>query len=260
MRVAMVQMGVVGGDREGNVGRAVALIGEAAGGGAEVAVLPECMDLGWTHPSSEELADEIPDGVVCRALREAARESGVYVCSGLTERSGEGVYNAAVLIDPEGEVVGRHRKVNELAIGEAFYGPGEGMSVVETALGRVGLMICADGFAEGLAPARELGALGAEVVLSPCAWAVEADHDNDVEPYGALWRDSYVPVAREFGMAIVGVSNVGEMTAGPWAGRRCIGCSLAIGRAGEELVQGPYGVEAECVLYLELELGRRAGG
>jgi predicted amidohydrolase len=94
--------------------------------------------------------------------------------------------------------------------------------------------------------------MGADVILSPCAWAMPAEHDHATEPYGDLWRKSYQPVAREFSMWIVGVSNVGWITAGPWAGRKAIGCSLAIGPGGEEIVQGPYGVEAEAILYIDV--------
>jgi hypothetical protein len=51
---------------------------------------------------------------------------------------------------------------------------------------------------------------------------------------------------------VVGVSNVGWLTAGPWRGRKCIGCSLAVGADGETLVQGSYGVTAEELLVIDL--------
>ena len=92
--------------------------------------------------------------------------------------------------------------------------------------------------------------MGANVILSPCRWAVPAEHDNATEPYGDLWRRSYMPVAREFSVWIVGVSNVGWITDGPWKGRQTIGCSLVIGPQGEEVLQGPYGVDAETILEL----------
>ena len=54
---------------------AVELISEAALHGVDVALLPECMDLGRTHPSSLTMAEEIPDGDVCRALMQAAKQN-----------------------------------------------------------------------------------------------------------------------------------------------------------------------------------------
>lgn len=56
--------------------------------------------------------------------------------------------------------------------------------------------------------------MGAQIILSPCAWAVPPDHDNVIEPYGQLWLDNYSPVARDFKMWIAGTSNVGVITGG----------------------------------------------
>ena len=118
-------------------------------------------------------------------------------------------------------------------------------------------MICADAFARGQVISRALGWMGADIILSPCAWAVPADHENQREPYGKLWLDNYQPVARDFRIWIAGVSNVGWLTEGPWKGRKCIGCSLLINPNGEAVLTGPYGPEAEALLYREVTLEPR---
>jgi predicted amidohydrolase len=87
--------------------------------------------------------------------------------------------------------------------------------------------------------------MGAQLLLSPSAWAVEADHDNSREPYGDLWRQSYRELARLYDLTVIGVSSVGRLAAGPWKGRKVIGCSLAVGPGGEILAEGPYGEDAE---------------
>ncbi|RKX80390.1 MAG: carbon-nitrogen hydrolase family protein [Spirochaetes bacterium] len=253
-KLAMIQMLVIGGEREENLNHAVSLIEKAANQGAEIALLPECLDLGWTHPSSGTLSAEIPDGKNCRALRKAAADNKILVCAGLTERAGDKVYNAAVLIDDLGEVILKHRKINELDIGTQYYSTGDRLNVIDTSFGRIGLMICADGFVEGQVLSRSLCRMGAEVILSPCAWAVRKDHNNAADPYGDFWREVYVPVAVEFSTTIIGVSNVGAITGGPWEGRKCIGCSLAIGPDGEDIIQGPYGINAETILLVEVEI------
>ncbi|MBI2927466.1 MAG: carbon-nitrogen hydrolase family protein [Verrucomicrobia bacterium] len=252
-KLALVQMRVVGGEKEKNLRHAVELIAQAADDGAAVVVLPEAMTLGWTHPSATEQADEIPDGLSCTTLREAARRHRVYVCAGLVERSGDRVFNAAVLINREGEILLHHRKLNELEIGHEFYALGDRLAVAPTPLATFGVMICADAFARGQVIARTLGYMGAQVIISPSAWAVPATHDNAREPYGQLWLDNYCPVARDFRLWIAGVSNVGWLTAGPWQGRQCIGCSLVVGPGGEKILQGPYGVDAETILRVEVE-------
>jgi predicted amidohydrolase len=215
-------------------------------------VLPEALTLGWTHPSARTEADDIPNGESCARLRAAARQHRVFVCAGIPERAGEKIFNAAVLIDSNGEIILHHRKIHELEIAHDLYSRGDRLAVAETCFGRIGLMICADGFAPSQSISRTLGMMGASVILSPCAWAVPADHDNEREPYGQLWLDNYGPVAREFDLSIVGVSNVGPITAGPWQGRKCIGNSLVIGPGGRELARGPYGERAEALLIQDL--------
>jgi predicted amidohydrolase len=256
-RLGLVQMYVQPGAVGDNLRRAESLTRRAVDGGARVVVLPEAMDCGWTHASSRTDAGSIPGGRAYETLARLAREHDAFVCSGLTERASDRVYNAAVLVGPDGRLLLRHRKLNELDIAHDVYDPGDRIGVARTPPATFGLMICADGFATGHVVSRSLGLMGADVILSPSAWAVPADHDNAQTPYGKEWRDCYTPVARELGLWIVGVSNVGPVVGGPWDGRRCIGCSLVVGPDGREVVKGPYGAEAETVLYVDVEPHRR---
>jgi predicted amidohydrolase len=249
----MAQMLVEGGRSEANLARAEARIAEAAAQHAHIIVLPEALTLGWTHPSAASLAEPIPDGPSCNRLRAAAEKHRVYICAGLVERSAGQIFNSAVLIDAAGNVLLHHRKINELEIGHEYYALGDRLQVASTPWGRVGVMICADGFAPGQAIARTLALMGASVILSPCAWAVPADHDNSRQPYGQLWRDNYGPVARDYRLHICGTSNVGPITAGPWAGRQCIGCSLLVGPDGQQVLMGPYGAQADAILYADVQ-------
>jgi len=250
MKVAVAQMFVAPGDKAANLARAEAMIAQARD--ADVVVLPEALTLGWTHPSAREQADPIPDGESAVRLREAARKNGLFVCAGVVERAGERIFNAAVLVAPNGEVILHHRKIHELDIAHDLYARGDRLAVAELPFGRVGVMICADGFAPGQSIGRTLALMGARYILSPCAWAVPADHDNVREPYGQLWLDNYGAVARDFDVTIAGASNVGPITAGPWRGRKCIGNSLVIGAGGRELLRGPYGERAEALLCVEV--------
>jgi predicted amidohydrolase len=250
MHLALVQMLVQPGQPEANLARAEARIAGAAARGAEVVLLPECLDVGWTHPSARELAGRIPDGESCRRLRAAAARHGVFVCAGLVESAEPNLFNAAVLIDPGGRIVLHHRKIHELDFARELYATGDRLGVADTPWGRVGLMICADGFAPGQIISRALAAMGARTILSPCAWAVPADHDNARDPYGALWLDNYGAVCRDAGVVIAGCSNVGPITAGPWAGRICIGNSLVLGADAATLARGTYGMAADELLHV----------
>jgi predicted amidohydrolase len=254
MNLALAQMLVEPGELTANLTRAEQRIAEAATRGAEVVLLPECLDLGWTHPSARELATAIPDGASCQRLIAAARRHRVFVCAGIVERAGERLFNAAVLLDPEGRLLLHHRKIHELDFGRELYATGDRLGVADTPFGSIGLMICADGFAPGQVISRTLALMGAQIILSPSAWAVPADHDNEREPYGRIWLENYGAVCREHGVIIAGCSNVGMVTAGPWSGRPCIGCSLVIGADGEPLLRGTYGQTADAILFIELPL------
>jgi predicted amidohydrolase len=250
-RVGMGQIRVEGGDPDANLGRAVAAIAEAAARGCAAVVLPECLDLGWTDPCARERAEPIP-GPHSDRLAAAARRHGVYVAAGLVERAGDRRYNAAVLIDPDGRIVLHHRKINELDIVLGLYDVGDRLGVAATPLGTIGLAVCADNFPDSLAIGGVLARMGAQLLLSPCSWAVDADHDHAREPYGALWLGSYSELARRYDLTTVGVSHVGRLAAGPWAGRHVIGCSLAVGPGGEVLARAPYGVAAEDLTVVEV--------
>src|SRR5205823_4906247 len=89
--------------------------------------------------------------------------------------------------------------------------------------------------------------------------AVDADHDNDKDPYGKLWLDSYTELARLYDVTVIGVSNVGPITNGPWRGRKVIGCSLAIGSGGKVLARGPYGEGAAALIPVEVKLRPQIG-
>ncbi len=245
-------MQVEGGEKIRNLNHAVELIAEAAANGAQVALLPECLDLGWTHPSSLTEAEPVSIGFPCTTLINAAIENKIYVCAGLTEKADDKIFNSAVIIDKNGIIKCLHRKINELEIGYEFYSQGDRLNIAESEFGTFGLMICADARAPDFVLSKALGQMGADIILSPCAWAVPHDHDNSKTPYRKEWLDAYSPVAKKFSVWIAGVSNVGLITGGPWKNYNCIGCSLVVGPAGNKIAQGPYGVDAETILYVDV--------
>lgn len=253
MRIGLGQMLVEGGQPRANLDRAVAQIARAADAGCQLVVLPECLDLGWTDPSARHLAQPIP-GPHVDQLAGAAKAHGTHVVAGLVERVGERRYNAAVLIDPAGELRLLHRKINELDIAHDLYATGDRLGVAETALGTIGITICADNFANSLAIGHTLARMGAQLIVAPSAWAVEAGHDNAREPYGAMWREAFARLSRLYDLTVVAVSGVGWLASGPWAGRKQIGCSLVVGPGGRVLAEGPYGETAEALITVDVDL------
>lgn len=254
-KIAMGQMLVEGGRIEENLRRAERMVSKASQEKCQVIVLPECLDVGWTHPSAREFAGEIP-GETSNRLCQAARRNNIIVVAGLTEHEGNCIYNSALLIDQSGKILLKHRKINVLNIAQDLYNIGNTLSVAKTKIGTIGINICADNFRNSHAIGHVLARMGAHFIFSPSAWAVDLDHDNIEHPYGKEWREwvrSYSELSRLYEIAIVGVSNVGWIEAGPWKGKKVIGGSLTIGPDGEVLARGPYGHDAEALITLKLQ-------
>jgi len=205
-----------------------------------------------TDPSARDGAQPIP-GAHSNRLAAAARENSIWVVAGLVEREGARLYNASILVDPSGEIVLHHRKINELDIGLELYSVGDRLQVAETELGTVAIPICADNYWTSRAVGHVLCRMGAQVLLSPSAWAVVPEHHEEREPYGDNWIPSFTELASLYDTTVIGVSNVGMMSGGPWSGRPCIGKSLAVGPGGTILARGPYGVDAEALVVVNVE-------
>lgn len=132
---------------------------------ADLVVLGECITSVGTSLSAVEVAEPIP-GTSTDYLGRMAKEHGLYIVTSLNERVGHLVYNTAVLLSPEGKLVGKYRKVC-LARGEYRKGiaPGREFPVFDTDIGRIGMMICFDVHMPEVA--RGLAANGAEIIALP---------------------------------------------------------------------------------------------
>lgn len=254
VNIGMIQMEVVFCRPKENLERAEQLVKQAVSEGAQICVIPECMDLGWGTPGAAEMAEPIP-GYVSDTLCRIAKENRVYLVSGLTEKAGEKVYNTALLISNRGEILCKHRKINVLTGVEDVYAIGDRLSVVDTEFGKIGIDICADNAVQSLSIGHTLARMGAQIILSPCAWAVLPDRDPVKEPYGNEWHVPYSQLSGIYQIPVIGVSNVGQVTEGSWKGWKAIGNSIAYGRDGKLLKVLPYGEDAECVEVLQVELG-----
>lgn len=144
------------------------LIAEAARQRAELVVLPETLTATGNGVSYLQAAEPIPEGPSVQYFSELARKHHLHLVVGLVERAGHLIYNVAVLIDDTGRYVGKYRKVTlprtEI---EAGIAPGSEYPVFDTRLGRIGMMICYDGFFPE--PARQLSNRGAELIAFPVA-------------------------------------------------------------------------------------------
>jgi predicted amidohydrolase len=109
---------------------------------------------------------EPANGYTARILGALAREKNSWIVAGIYERDGDFIYNTAILLDRQGKLAGKYRKVmlprEEI---ERGLSPGDRLSVFDTDFGKLGIMICYDVFFSE--PAKSLAMQGAEVVAMP---------------------------------------------------------------------------------------------
>ncbi len=142
-------------------------IEEAARQKADLVVLPETLTATGNGLSYLDAAESIP-GPSTGYFGELARKHGLHLVAGLVERDRALIYNVAVLIGPDGQIIGKYRKVAlPRAEIEAGVAPGHEYPVFDTPFGKVGMMVCYDGFFPEVA--RQLSMRGAEVIAFPVA-------------------------------------------------------------------------------------------
>ncbi len=246
-----------------NLAHALARVEEAAGSGAKLVCLPELFRSRYFCQSEEhaffDLAEPVP-GPTTEALGRAAKRLGIVVVASLFERRAPGLHhNTAVVIDADGSLAGIYRKMHipdDPAYYEKFYfAPGDlGFRAFDTAVGRIGVLVCWD---QWYPEAARLTALaGAEIIFYPTAigW-----HPAEKEKYGAGQREAWRTIQRAHAVAngvyVAAVNRTGfEPSPAGGAGIEFWGSSFLAGPFGETVAEAP--VEGEALLLAEADPGR----
>jgi predicted amidohydrolase len=203
-----------------------------------VICFPETVDLGWVNAAAHDLAQPIP-GPVSDRVAALARELGVHIAIGLTEKVEGGIHDAAILVGPDGKILLKHRKINnfvDLLTPPYLNGGKEDIRIAETPLGRIGILICADTFVqEHLTILRDLKP---DLVLVPYGWAAPPE---EWPGHGESLKETVSKAAQAIGAPVIGPSCLGEITTGPWKGRTYEGESAAADGGGRILFFGLTG-------------------
>jgi predicted amidohydrolase len=200
MRVAVAQVEPRLAEKERNLEMCFARLEEAAAAGAELVVLPECAVPGYMFDSGEEAlpyAEGIP-GPAAEAFERECSRLGIHAITGLLEREGDTLYNSAILVGPDG-LIGSYRKTHLPFLGvDRFVTPGDELKVFDTAIGRIGLIICYDlRFPE---VTRTLALHGADIVALPTNFPMAARLQCEViAPARAAENRVYLLVANRVG-------------------------------------------------------------
>src|SRR3954465_13715944 len=208
--VALVQMRCST-DPDENLDHACKRLREAAANGAQVACLPELFRTQYFCQAEEaarfDLAEPIP-GPTTEALSAVARDTGMVIVGSIFEKRAPGVYhNTAVVLDADGSLRGRYRKMHipddPLYYEKYYFTPGDlGFKAFPASFARVGTLVCWD---QWYPEAARLTALkGAEILFYPTAigWhpaekaevgAARADAGQPVSPPPAISNGLFVP-------------------------------------------------------------------
>jgi predicted amidohydrolase len=236
VNIAICQIQGIDSDREGNFIRIENAISEAKSEGAEIACFAETILLGWVNPKAHQDAFTIP-GKDSDRLCQLARENDIFLCVGLAERSGEKLYDSALLIDDQGKILLKHRKRNILDwLMDPPYTPGDTLQAVDTKLGRIGILICADTFT--FEPwtnyLERMSKFEPDLVIVPYGWAEPVEYWPKA---GDELADVVIEAARVIDAPVIGTNLVGMISNGSWTGCIYGGLSIAVDQHGNILAQ-----------------------
>lgn len=244
MKVAAVQLACTLGDVQANLSKIRDFCALAKDEAVELIVFPEAADTGYSMPVIREQAKPWTEGAV-PALQEMAKEFGLTIVSGVSERDGDRVYNSQIFIDPRGEIVASYRKTHLFVLPpndeSTCYAPGDKFVSVPAAGFRFGLSICYDIRFPEVCRALALEH-GATVMLVSSAWpAPRAAHLRALAIARAIENQSYLVLANragiDAGVTCCGLSAIidpsGVLIASASADRE----EMIIGEIAEELVR-----------------------
>lgn len=252
LAVAVVQM-ASGPDKRENVVRAVELIGHAADTGASVIALPETFDYRGDELDLKAIAEVLP-GSALQPLMAVAKERRVWILAGSIHESdpaGGMPFNTSVLINPQGEMAAKYRKIHlfDIAIGDrsvtesAKYQRGSEVVYADVAGVRAGLTICYDlRFPEQY---RLLADAGSDVVFIPSSFTAPTGeaHWEVLVRARAIENQCFVIAPGQAGIGAGGIATYGNsMIVDPW---------------GRILARAP--AEAETIISAVLDFDAMAG-
>ncbi len=159
------------------VDKAMENVAMLADRGANIIVLPEMFNCPYETHRFEEYA-EAEAGATWTRMKEISKAKSIYLIGGsIPEKAGDYIYNTTFVFDPEGQQIGKHRKIHMLDIdiqnGQYFresdaLSAGDTPTVVETIYGKIGVAICYDIRFPELA--RYMVKKGAQMLIYPAAF------------------------------------------------------------------------------------------
>jgi hypothetical protein len=144
LTLAAIRMDAAPAPTENRLDRAQKLVASAAAQGAQIAVLPEVFNTGYEYTDKNYALAEPFDGPTVSWMKSAARQHNLYLAGSLLLREPDGIYNAMLLVAPDGKTW-RYDKSYPWCWERAYFRPRKHpIAAAETEFGKIGMMICWD--------------------------------------------------------------------------------------------------------------------
>ena len=250
-------------DTKDNILRLGEGITDLAKRGAQLIVLQELHNTLYFCQTEDvdlfDLAETIP-GPSTKLYCELAKKCGVVIVASLFEKRAPGLYhNTAVVIESNGEIVGKYRKMHipdDPAYYEKFYfTPGDlGFHPIQTSVGKLGVLVCWDQWYPEAA--RLMAMQGAEMLIYPTAIGY-ADNDTPEEKQRQrmAWQTVMRGHAVANGLPVIAVNRVGfePDPSGQTAGIQFWGTSFVAGPQGEIIYEASTDDEESIVVEMDMD-------
>lgn len=205
LRIAIVQMRSLDHDIDGNLKRATEFAEEATAQGAKLVLYPEFMPTGSYLSFDTWDSAEPSNGKTVQWLKSTSGRLHIWVGAGFFEANGDDFYDTFVLTTPDGEEAGRVRKAVP-AEAEAYFFRGQmGPHVLNTAIGKIGIGICAESYYCALP--TDLIKQSADLILMPHAAPDMSESGGLPSPPGTRLASWY---AKKVGIPVAMVNKVGR--------------------------------------------------
>jgi predicted amidohydrolase len=155
-------------NQDWTITRALGQIAHAAGRNIQLGVLPELFCFERGEVEADPRAAAVLSASVLERLREAAASGRMHVVAHLVEADADSLYSTAWLIGPDGDILARYRRAHLTPAESAWATPGDDIGVVQTSIGRIGLMIGTEVWIPEMS--RLLTLEGAEIIAHPTDW------------------------------------------------------------------------------------------
>lgn len=227
--IALCQIFIIDGDRNGNFVRIENAIAEAKSKGAQLICFPEASILGWLNSDAYFRACTIP-GPDSQQLCQLAQKYSVYISIGIEELETGRLFNSALLINDQGQILLKHRQINipQKLMPHPYTPANENdIKIANTKFGKIGLLICADTHRQDILD--RMTEFKPNLLLVPYGYA---ENEQKWPGHAEEFHKVVVKTAKRTSAAVIGVNPIGQISKGPWSQRVYGGQSIAVDRMG----------------------------